>query len=153
MVTKRLNFGGDLATRSEQSAGRSACRLPKKSNSIYLTTMSEASSSTPITKKPRKRFVGRTSKPAGGTSTPVIANQIPESVLGDPLLQAAADQLPKNYTFEIHKTVHHVRKNGAKVVALQMPEGLQMYACTIADIIERWVSWSVFFGLGGLGLS
>ncbi len=24
------------------------------------------------------------------------------------------------------------------MVALQMPEGLQMFACTIADIIERW---------------
>lgn len=26
------------------------------------------------------------------------------------------------------------------MVALQMPEGLQMYACTVADIIERSVS-------------
>jgi len=25
------------------------------------------------------------------------------------------------------------------MVALQMPEGLQMFACTIADIIERYV--------------
>ncbi|QRW16457.1 diphthamide biosynthesis protein [Rhizoctonia solani] len=87
--------------------------------------------------KPRKRFVGRTSKPgAAGTLSGTIANQIPESILRDPLLQAAADQLPRNYSFEIHKTVHHVRKNGAKMVALQMPEGLQMYACTVADIIE-----------------
>lgn len=90
--------------------------------------------------KPRKRFVGRTSKPVGSgpTTSTVIAHQIPESILNDPLLQAAADQLPRNYTFEIHKTIHHVRKNGAKMVALQMPEGLQMYACTIADIIERF---------------
>ncbi|ELU35988.1 diphthamide synthesis protein [Rhizoctonia solani AG-1 IA] len=89
--------------------------------------------------KPRKRFVGRTSKPgAAGTLSGTIANQIPESILRDPLLQAAADQLPRNYSFEIHKTVHHVRKNGAKMVALQMPEGLQMYACTVADIIERF---------------
>jgi 2-(3-amino-3-carboxypropyl)histidine synthase len=91
--------------------------------------------------KPRKRFVGRTSKPPGSSApTPLISHQIPDSVLHDPLLQAAADQLPRNYSFEIHKTVHHVRKNGAKMVALQMPEGLQMYACTIADIIERWVA-------------
>ncbi|CAE6412399.1 unnamed protein product [Rhizoctonia solani] len=89
--------------------------------------------------KPRKRFVGRTSKPgAAETLSGTIANQIPESILRDPLLQAAADQLPRNYSFEIHKTVHHVRKNGAKMVALQMPEGLQMYACTVADIIERF---------------
>ncbi|KAH7343320.1 Diphthamide synthesis [Rhizoctonia solani] len=88
--------------------------------------------------KPRKRFVGRTSKPTGPPSSGIIAHQIPESILRDPLLQAAVDQLPRNYSFEIHKTIHHVRKNGAKMVALQMPEGLQMYACTIADIIERF---------------
>lgn len=46
-------------------------------------------------------------------------------------------QLPVNYSFEIHKTIHYVRKNNATMVALQMPEGLQMYACTIADIIEK----------------
>ncbi|QRW02198.1 diphthamide biosynthesis protein [Ceratobasidium sp. AG-Ba] len=97
--------------------------------------ISQAPAST--SKKPRKRFVGKTSsKP---THAPVlVANQIPESILQDKALQAAADVLPRNYSFEIHKTIHHVRKNEAKMVALQMPEGLQMYACTIADIIERF---------------
>ncbi|KAG8746794.1 Diphthamide biosynthesis protein 1 [Ceratobasidium sp. 414] len=91
----------------------------------------------PVPKKPRKRFVGRTSsKPANAPV--VVANQIPESILQDKALQAAVDVLPRNYSFEIHKTVHHVRKNGARMVALQMPEGLQMYACAIADIIERF---------------
>jgi 2-(3-amino-3-carboxypropyl)histidine synthase len=102
--------------------------------------MSSPTESSPSTlkpkSKPRKRFVGRTTKPTASSSG-TIANQIPESILRDPLLQAAADQLPRNYSFEIHKTIHHVRKNGARMVALQMPEGLQMYACTIADIIER----------------
>ncbi|KAG9093192.1 Diphthamide biosynthesis protein 1 [Ceratobasidium sp. UAMH 11750] len=99
--------------------------------------MSQGSSTIPVPKKPRKRFIGKTSsKPANAPV--VIANQIPESILQDKALQTAADVLPRNYSFEIHKTVHHVRKNGARMVALQMPEGLQMYACTIADIIERF---------------
>ncbi|KAG8678764.1 Diphthamide biosynthesis protein 1, partial [Ceratobasidium sp. 395] len=103
--------------------------------------MSQASATAAATaaplKKPRKRFVGRTSsKPANAPV--VVSNQIPESVLQDKVLQAAADALPRNYSFEIHKTIHHVRKNEAKMVALQMPEGLQMYACVIADIIERF---------------
>ncbi|CAE6423006.1 unnamed protein product [Rhizoctonia solani] len=103
-----------------------------------MSSPAESSPSTLKPKpKPRKRFVGRTTKPTASSSG-TIANQIPESILRDPLLQAAADQLPRNYSFEIHKTVHHVRKNGARMVALQMPEGLQMYACTIADIIERF---------------
>lgn len=48
--------------------------------------------------------------------------------------------LPGNYNFEIHKTIHHIRRDHVKSVALQMPEGLMMYGCAIADIIETWVS-------------
>lgn len=46
--------------------------------------------------------------------------------------------LPKNYNFEIHKTVWRLRRANAKTVALQFPEGLQMYAMMIADIIETF---------------
>ncbi|KAG1755947.1 putative diphthamide synthesis protein-domain-containing protein [Suillus lakei] len=89
--------------------------------------------------KPRKRFVGSKSAAPSKTGSPAaIANQIPDEILSDALLNQAIKQLPSNYSFEIHKTVHHVRKNKAKTVALQMPEGLQMFACTIADIIERF---------------
>ncbi|KAH9938244.1 putative diphthamide synthesis protein-domain-containing protein [Fomitopsis serialis] len=80
--------------------------------------------------KPRKRFVGsKSATPSKPGVSPGIATQIPQDILND---------LPTNYSFEIHKTIHHVRKNNAKMVALQMPEGLQMFACTIADIIERF---------------
>ncbi|KAJ3741399.1 putative diphthamide synthesis protein-domain-containing protein [Lentinula detonsa] len=92
--------------------------------------------------KPRRRFVGsKTSKPSSASdpSNFVLRNQIPAEILEDPDLNAIIEQvLPRNYSFEIHKTIHHVRKNGSKMVALQMPEGLQMFACAIADIIERF---------------
>ena len=88
--------------------------------------------------KPKKRFVGRrTAGPIKG-GAPVISNQIPQEILLDENLNKAIALLPSNYSFEIHKTIHHIRKNEAKMVALQMPEGLQMFACTIVDIIERW---------------
>lgn len=88
--------------------------------------------------KPRKRFVGsKSATPSRPGVSSVVANQIPEEILQDAQLNAAIQQLPSNYSFEIHKTIHHVRKNNTKMVALQMPEGLQMFACTIADIIER----------------
>lgn len=88
--------------------------------------------------KPRKRFVGsKSAKPSKPGTHPIVANQIPQDILLDDQLNAAIKQLPSNYSFEIHKTIHHVRKNNALMVALQMPEGLQMFACTIADIIER----------------
>ena len=88
--------------------------------------------------KPRRRFVGsKAGPPSKLGGSPVVAHQIPDEIMSDPALNAAIAQLPANYSFEIHKTVHHIRKHGARMVALQMPEGLQMFACAIADIIER----------------
>lgn len=46
--------------------------------------------------------------------------------------------LPSNYNFELHKTVWRVKSAGAKNVALQFPEGLLMYATTIADILTHF---------------
>ncbi|KAG6837519.1 hypothetical protein H0H93_007700 [Arthromyces matolae] len=91
--------------------------------------------------KPRKRFVGsKTAKPSKPGVAGIISHQVPQDILQDDQLNAAIAQLPSNYSFEIHKTIHHVRKNNATMVALQMPEGLQMFACTIADIIERFTN-------------
>ena len=54
----------------------------------------------------------------------------------------ALRQLPSNYNFEVKKTVWKVREAGATCVALQFPEGLLMFACTIADILERFTEAS-----------
>ncbi|KAJ6510045.1 putative diphthamide synthesis protein-domain-containing protein [Mycena vitilis] len=88
--------------------------------------------------KPRRRFVGTKSATPSRPGAPTMSNQIPQDILLDPELNAAIAQLPSNYSLEIHKTIFHVRKNNATMVALQMPEGLQMFACTIADIIEKF---------------
>ncbi|KAF8665807.1 hypothetical protein AX16_000250 [Volvariella volvacea WC 439] len=91
--------------------------------------------------KPKKRFVGTKSQtPSKPGITSVLSNQIPPDILHDERLNAAINQLPPNYSFEIHKTIYHIRKNNATMVALQMPEGLQMFACAIADIIETFTN-------------
>ncbi|XP_033747995.1 2-(3-amino-3-carboxypropyl)histidine synthase subunit 1-like [Pecten maximus] len=66
------------------------------------------------------------------------AHQIPDDILNDVKLQEAVKQLPDNYNFEIFKTVWRIRTTQAKRVALQFPEGLLLFACTIADIIEEF---------------
>ena len=104
----------------------------------------------------RRRFVGRKSKNCGGegecgncastevavrgrTSKRRVATHVPEDILSDPELnEAVSSLLPPNYNFEIHKTVWKIRQSGSKVVALQFPEGLLMFACAIADILERF---------------
>lgn len=65
-------------------------------------------------------------------------NKIPQDLLENPELNASIERLPTNYNFEIHKTIWRTKELKAKRVALQMPEGLLMYATTISDIVERF---------------
>ncbi|KAI8997094.1 putative diphthamide synthesis protein-domain-containing protein [Pilobolus umbonatus] len=106
------------------------------------------------TVKPRKRFVGKAKRATAANTEGAIedgvvgfakprarnnrvANQVPDEILNDPVLNKTLEQqLPANYNFEIHKTVWRVRKAKAKRVALQLPEGLMMFACLISDILE-----------------
>ncbi|KAI9026759.1 diphthamide biosynthesis protein [Hyaloraphidium curvatum] len=119
----------------------------------------EATSAPPEKEQPkpaRKRFVGagrstRTAQPDGVASiedsttltaaprpkaAPRLASSVPASILENAQLNEAIAVLPKNYNFEIHKSIHAIQMAGAKRVALQMPEGLLMYACTIVDILS-----------------
>lgn len=70
-------------------------------------------------------------------STSVPLNAVPPEILQDPLINASINALlPKNYSFEIHKTIHQIRKFHVQRVALQMPEGLAMFGTGISDLIE-----------------
>ena len=97
-----------------------------------------------VEKKRRpKRFVGSKQSKGGRTRRGRrrqrrVANQIPESLLKNAELNKAIAALPSNYTFEIHKTIWKIQQFKSKRVALQFPEGLLMYACTIADILEHF---------------
>uniref|UniRef100_A0A915CP19 2-(3-amino-3-carboxypropyl)histidine synthase subunit 1 n=1 Tax=Ditylenchus dipsaci TaxID=166011 RepID=A0A915CP19_9BILA len=46
--------------------------------------------------------------------------------------------LPKNYSFEIPKTIWKIRSTSSKIVGLQFPEGLLLYSCVIADILTKY---------------
>ncbi|KAJ5703364.1 2-(3-amino-3-carboxypropyl)histidine synthase subunit 1 [Penicillium malachiteum] len=116
-------------------------------------------------RQPKKRFVGRRAANAQAQATPAngdlestavekgttnvkrrsaprrttrTLNQVPPEILNDPEIQAAIELLPKNYSFEIPKTIHRVRSSGAKRVALQFPEGLLIFATTISDILQQF---------------
>jgi len=66
-----------------------------------------------------------------------VANQVPDEIRHDPELKRAMAQLPSNYNFQVEKTVWRLKKAGVKRVALQLPEGLLMFACILADIFEQ----------------
>ncbi|KAF3911557.1 hypothetical protein ABW20_dc0110262 [Dactylellina cionopaga] len=121
----------------------------------------------PVQKLPRRRFIGKRAaaelhkakvdangadisvedsvavqaaprRPTGRTT-----NQIPPEILNNEALNAAIALLPANYNFEIHKTVYNIQKHSATRVALQMPEGLLMFACTVSDIITQFCNCEV----------
>eukprot|EP00398_MALV-I-01_sp_L67-1_P000003 gene3-503_t len=51
---------------------------------------------------------------------------------------ACSKALPPNYNFEIVKTVKRLRKASVKHLGLQLPEGLLMFASTLADILQQF---------------
>lgn len=75
---------------------------------------------------------------AGPRRTPRTLNQVPPEILNDPDINAAIALLPRNYSFEIPKTIHRIRTLGAKRIALQFPEGLLIFATTISDILTQF---------------
>lgn len=74
--------------------------------------------------------------------------KIPECILNDPVLsEAISTSLPLNYNFEIHKTIWRIHCLKAKRVALQMPEGLLIFAIPIAEILRKFSYSERFFDL------
>lgn len=73
----------------------------------------------------------------------VAKRRIPEDIVNNPTLNQAISILPSNYNFEIHKTLWRIRTESSKVVALQFPEGLLMYACVITDILIKFAGVKV----------
>ncbi|KAK9476981.1 putative diphthamide synthesis protein-domain-containing protein [Lipomyces japonicus] len=72
-----------------------------------------------------------------------LINQIPAEILQDQDLNEAIKLLPGNYDFEIHKCVWNIKRHGFKKIALQLPEGLLIFACLISDILERFCTVDV----------
>lgn len=94
-------------------------------------------------KPPRRRFVGKAG-PAQNRASELKSDvcrphQIPTSILEDKLLNAAiAELLPKNYSFEVLKTVAQVIRHKVKVLALQMPEGLLQWSLVLSDLFRKF---------------
>ena len=75
--------------------------------------------------------------------------KIPDEILNNSFLNKMISVLPKNYNFEIHKSIWRInemkkelKKDSLRVV-LQMPQGLQMFACALTDIFEHFTESEV----------
>jgi len=83
----------------------------------------------------RKTFTNSSGSVGRGRRT---AHQIPEEIINNVEINNSIKQLPDNYNFEIHKTIWKIRQIKAQKVALQFPEGLLLFSCVIADIVEQF---------------
>lgn len=89
-----------------------------------------------------------TAAPAPKVVKRFVRQQVPADILENQLLNEAVKALPSNYNFEIHKTVWRIRQTNAKTVALQFPEGLLLFSCVIADILQQFADVEHTFILG-----
>jgi len=101
---------------------------------------------TPQPSQPKRqpRIIRRKKKPSGSSasaSTPSLlpANEIPAHIQNNSQLHhVISTTLPPDYEFEIPKTIWRIEKAHARHVALQLPEGLLMYASAIGDILVKF---------------
>eukprot|EP00871_Galdieria_phlegrea_P002005 jgi/Galph1/2805/GphlegSOOS_G1441.1 len=70
-------------------------------------------------------------------------HRIPDDIRFNVELNKDIALLPQNYNFELHKTIWRLRRQQAKRVALQLPEGLAMYATTICNILRKYAGVQV----------
>jgi 2-(3-amino-3-carboxypropyl)histidine synthase len=104
----------------------------KQSDDISSTTTAAAP-------ERRRRIIRRMCGGSSATGSRSNPNDIPESILLNKALQEAIrSSLPKDYEFEIPKTLWKIEQVNASHVALQMPEGLLMYGCILSDILKRF---------------
>ncbi|EDQ89968.1 uncharacterized protein MONBRDRAFT_16819 [Monosiga brevicollis MX1] len=68
----------------------------------------------------------------------LVQQQVPPEITENVELQQAIAQLPGNYNFELEKSIWRLQQKQAKTVALQFPEGLLIFACPIADILQKF---------------
>lgn len=66
-------------------------------------------------------------------------NQIPDEIIKDEFLNTLITTgLPRNYSFEVHKTIWKIKQTNSKRVLLQLPEGLIRFGTILVDIISSY---------------
>eukprot|EP00980_Cylindrotheca_fusiformis_P009931 scaffold2195_cov132-Cylindrotheca_fusiformis.AAC.15 len=90
------------------------------------TCETQASSSTKRTKAPRRINRRRRNTNKAPPVDPVLLEKTMRE-----------SNLPKAYSFEIQKTIQRIVNINASHIALQMPEGLLLYATVLSDVLQR----------------
>eukprot|EP00956_Cyclotella_meneghiniana_P024051 scaffold47941_cov22-Cyclotella_meneghiniana.AAC.1 len=86
-----------------------------------------------------RRIIRRNNNHQNPASCTSSTNNLPPHLTNNRALHhVISTTLPADYTFEILKTIHRIESLNARHVALQLPEGLLMYATCIGDILQKF---------------
>eukprot|EP00985_Skeletonema_marinoi_P006052 scaffold2624_cov84-Skeletonema_marinoi.AAC.1 len=107
-----------------------------------MTTEAEPSAASTTKSAPRiirRKKKGGSTTTSSSSSASTSGNDIPPHIQNNTQLHhIISTTLPKDYDFEILKTIWRIENSNAQHVALQFPEGLTMYASTIGDILVKF---------------
>jgi hypothetical protein len=106
---------------STKSGSASTAPTPPITNSTLKTTNADVGV---VVRRRRRRVVAEEEGPA---VDPILLQKV-----------LTESSLPSAYTFEVTKSVKRILKLQATHVALQMPEGLLLYATVLADVSNGW---------------
>lgn len=90
------------------------------------TETAESSKNDSVDKKKPRRIINRRRKEKAPPIDPILL----EKTLKE-------SGLPTAYSFEIPKTIQRINSLNATHIALQMPEGLLLYATVLSDVLQR----------------
>jgi len=109
---------------------------PPPTNTVSNDTTSTTKAATIKKRAPR---IIRRKKKGSSSATASDANELPAHIQNNTQLHhIISTTLPKDYEFEVPKTIWRIEKAKATAIALQLPEGLTMYASTIGDILIKF---------------
>jgi len=58
------------------------------------------------------------------------------------------EEIQEKYDLELDKVILQIKKNNAKIVLLQFPDGLKIYATSIVDYLEKKTNAKFLIWLG-----
>lgn len=92
-----------------------------------------------VAPSPSKSCVGKATTSTKKQIRVAQSIQLPAELINNELLNKSIELgLPKNYNFEIHKTIARIVQIEAKTILLQFPEGLIRFGPIIVDIMSSY---------------
>lgn len=124
---------------SEQSINEVEQSVNQPEQHDQPTEQSTDSSALTVSAKPARRLKSQF-QPRANQSIALLNKQTAPLFDEARLIKLINQLLPSHYNFELPKTINRILTSQSKQIALQLPEGLQVYATRLIDLINEFTS-------------